>query len=101
MTILYCGNRSNYNPYTGKTNRNAAIYFDINNKVDCQVTQYVIKALEINGWPHSYDFAGEIDIEVDNREDYNRLLQLYKSVKKEARRFAKFFPQTSYLYNPE
>ena len=99
MTIVYNGNRANYNSNTRKTSRTATIYFNEDNNFDCQVTEYVIKVLEINGWPtRPYDIAGMFDIEVANRDEYNALVCLYKNVMKSARLNAMFFPKKSALY---
>lgn len=101
MTIAYTGNRANYNPHTKKSARTATICYSEEDNFDCQVTEYVIKVLEINGWPTpSCGVAGFFDIEVKDRNEYNALLQVYKGAKKSAKLYAKFFPKKSNLYFP-
>ena len=43
MTIVYNGNRANYNPNTHKTLRTATIYYNDEDNFDCQVVEYVVK----------------------------------------------------------
>ena len=98
MTIVYNGNRANYNPNTHKTLRTATIYYNDEDNFDCQVVEYVVKVLEINGWPtFPRGVSGSFDIEVEDREEYNALLRCYKEAKKGARLNAKFFPKKSRL----
>jgi len=82
MTIVYNGNRFNKS-YGLKGLRTATIYFNDEDNFDCQAAEYVIKVLELNGWPASPESdAGYFDIEVMDREEYNELLQVYKEAKK-------------------
>ena len=101
MTIVYNGNRANYNPHTHKAIRTATIYYNEEDNFDCQVPEYVIKVLEINGCPPPpVGVSGSFDIEVEDRDEYNELLRVYKDAKKGAKLNAKFFPKTSVLYYP-
>lgn len=101
MTIVYNGNRANYNPNTRKSIRTATIYYNEADNFDCQATEYIIKVLEINGWPTPpVGVSGSFDIEVEDRDEYNELLRVYKDAKRGAKLNAKFFPKTSTLYFP-
>ena len=99
MTIVYNGNRANYNPYTHRSIRTATICYNEDDRFDCQITEYVIKVLEINGWPAlPCGVSGFFDIEVETRDEYNRLLRVYKDAKRGAKLNAKFFPQKSAIH---
>ena len=100
MTIVYNGNRFN-GSYGLKGLRTATIYYNDEDNFDCQLADYVIKVLEINGWSNpDAGVSGCFDIEVEDRYEYNKLLRVYKTAKKEARHDAKLNPKTSCLYYP-
>lgn len=99
MTIVYNGNRFN-KAYGCKDLRTATIYYNEEDNFDCQVAEYVIKVLEVNGWPTpDVGVSGSFDIEIEDRYEYNELLKVYKDAKRGAKLNAKFFPKRSRYYN--
>lgn len=102
MTIRYNGNRINYNPHTRTSSRTAVIIYDDGNNADCQATEYILKVLEINGWPvRPIGVENIFEIDVSDREEYEDLVACYKDAKKGAKLNAKHFPKVSRLYFPE
>lgn len=84
MNIIYNGNRFN-GAFGLKGLRTATIYYNDEDNFDCLVAERVIKVLETNGFPASPESdAGYFDIVVDDREEYNELLKVYKEAKKKS-----------------
>lgn len=88
MNINYIGLRATANFKT--PTRLAEILYNDEDERDTKIAKYVIKLLRINGYKVDNGVSGWAAIPVDNRDNYDEILQDYKKFKRHAQLWIKF-----------